>query len=134
MAIADQPVALPKAPARGGSARSAESQVPLDAYRVPPPDPAATRHEVTRLIVRWYLTLLSIVILAPVYLLLFKGASADDAQKIVVSLSSALTGLAGVLGLAMAFYFKDNQPPVSGSGVVSRSRRPTRGTTRAKSS
>lgn len=122
MAIANQPVALPSAPTRVGAARSVQSQVSLDAYLIATPDPAVTRHEVTRLIVRWYLALLSIVILAPVYLLLFRDASADDAQKIVVSLSSALTGLAGVLGLAMAFYFKDNQPPAGRVRATSRRR------------
>lgn len=128
MAIADEPVALPTAPPRSRTVNRAGTRVPLDDFRLRTPDPATTRHQVTRLIVRWYLALLSVVVLAPVYLLLVKGASADDAQKVVVSLSSALTGLAGVLGLAMAFYFKDNQP--DGGPRTTPPRRPPRSTAR----
>jgi hypothetical protein len=43
----------------------------------------------------------------PLMLLIFKNESADDAQKVVVALSIALTGLAGILGPVVAFYFKN---------------------------
>jgi hypothetical protein len=114
MATVNQPVSV----ATGSRGNVAVKSVDLRPFRVPPPppDPATTRHTVTSIVVRWYLALLSIVILTPVFLLIFKGQSADDAQKVVVSLSSALTGLAGILGLVVAFYFKDVEKTSTSGG------------------
>lgn len=112
MALVSQPIALNEGhAARTGHTSRVADRVDLDAFRVPeaPPDPGLTRHQVTNTVVTWYLILLSAVIATPIYLLIAKGITADDAQKIVVGLSSALTGLAGTLGLVIAFYFKDSE-------------------------
>ncbi|BEP15655.1 hypothetical protein acdb102_39660 [Acidothermaceae bacterium B102] len=75
--------------------------------RVPPPV-EATRHNVTVILLWGYLGLLAAVVVSPLVLLLTKDASADDAAKLAIALSSCLSGLAGVLGLTLAFYFKSD--------------------------
>lgn len=136
MAVVDSPVALPSESTWKGAAtrgRVLNKSVDIQRFRQPPPDPDQTRHEVTSIVVRWYLGLLSVVIMTPVYLLVFKGLSADDAQKVVVALSSALTGLAGLLGLVIAFYFKEREARDSSRDTPLGNRRAKK-TTRAKRS
>jgi hypothetical protein len=111
--------------ARKTAMRSAVRLVP-DETRRPPPDPALTRHNVANKVPWGYLILVGIVVTAPIALMLLKGMDVDDATKITIALSSTLSGLAGVLGYVMGFYFKGEEQKERAAAAKTRSVTPTR--------
>jgi hypothetical protein len=135
------PVEVPATRRAQGRSRSVLNSAvvfePNERRLAPPPDPTLTRHNVANRVLWGYLVLLGAVVATPIALLLIKGTSVDDASKITIALSSTLSGLAGVLGYVMGFYFKgeeqkgqaaaaEAQPAARRDG--SRSSRSTRGT------
>jgi len=91
---------------------SGVSLKPTATRHLPPPDPVLTRHKVASRILWGYLILLGTVIATPIALLLIKGTTVDNASKITIALSGALSGLVGVLGYVIGFYFKGEEQKV----------------------
>jgi hypothetical protein len=75
----------------------------------PPPDPVLTRHNVANRVLWGYLILLGAVIATPIALMFIKGTNVDNAASITIALSGALSGLVGVLGYVIGFYFKGEE-------------------------
>jgi hypothetical protein len=88
---------------------SGVSLKPTATRHPPPPDPVWTRHNVANRILWGYLILLGAVIATPIALMLIKGTNVDNAASITVALSGALSGLVGVLGYVIGFYFKGEE-------------------------
>lgn len=72
---------------------------------------AARRWDLASVLLRWYLALLALTILAP-FVVAPILTSADDVTRIrdlMLSTSAALQGLVGLVGIAVAFYFKGSK-------------------------
>jgi hypothetical protein len=89
----------------------------------PPSHSAKTRRELAWAVVIGYLVLLAIVIAMPVVFLFAKNPPVDDVQKIIGALSGTLSGLAGILGFVVGYYFKAEES----SHQPERSKKPGKG-------
>jgi hypothetical protein len=103
---------------------SGVSLTPTATRHPPPPDPIFTRHAVASRILWGYLLFLGVVIATPIVLMLIKGTTVDDASKITIALSGALSGLVGVLGYVIGFYFKGEEQKAQAVAESATPRRP----------
>lgn len=93
-------------PSRPRAVAEALNLRPDEVREPPPPDPSQTRHNVALIVLWGYLALLTVAVLTPLLLLTFRGTTVDDATRVLVALTGSLSGLVGILGYVIGYYFK----------------------------
>jgi hypothetical protein len=118
-------------PDQSGSPRSFEEVTSLQALTTHTPTPEQTREDARKSIahnlVLAYVALLGFSIIIPMGLMfvphvITNSVSVSDARDLMLAMSGALSGLVGILGFVMGYYFKelDKQSGAAASGKGTR--------------
>jgi len=94
-----------------GSLEALSEPTPHSVSQVSPPDTAPVAKEKTRSSLAWvvlvgYLALLAVNVGGPLVLLSISDINASGAKDLILAISGALSGLVGVLGFVVGYYFK----------------------------
>jgi len=116
---------------QSGSPRVSEEVTSLQGFNTHPPTPEQTREDARKSIahslVVAYVALLAFSIIIPMGLMFVphvinNSVSVSDARDLMLAMSGTLSGLVGILGFVMGYYFKelDKQSEVTASSKRSR--------------
>jgi hypothetical protein len=119
-------------PEQSGSPRPFEEVTSLRRFNTHPPTPEQTREDARKSIARnlvWaYVALLGFSIIIPMGLMFVpriinNSVSVSDARDLMLAMSGTLSGLVGILGFVMGYYFKELDKQSENTASSRRSRK-----------